>query len=45
MIKHFLAITCLTLSIGANAALVDHITYVTDTVTGMDYLKLSKTHE
>ncbi len=45
MIKHFLAITCLTLSIGANAALVDNITYVTDTVTGMDYLKLSQTHD
>jgi len=44
MIRKLLALTCLSLSVCVNAALVDNITYVTDTVTGMDYLKLSQTH-
>ncbi len=43
MLKKALAFTCLTLSIGANAALIDNITYVTDDEAGIDYLKLSNT--
>jgi hypothetical protein len=43
MIKKLLAFTCLTLSIGANAALIDNGSFVTDDVAMVDYMKLSGT--
>jgi hypothetical protein len=43
MFKKLLAFACLALSISANATLIDNITYVTDDVAMVDYLKLSNT--
>ena len=43
MLKKLLAYTCLTLSLSANADLIDNGTFITDDRTATDYLKLSQT--
>lgn len=43
MIKKLVGLALLICSIGANAALVDHGTYTTDTQTGLDWLDVSLT--